>query len=208
DVGAGNVLAILGVVRDRVVHVGNAAFVDQVDNQLKLVQTLEVGHFRGVTCFDQGFEAGLDQLDGTAAQNGLFAEQVGFGFFTEVGFDDAGTATADGASVRQRDIACGTGVVLMHGNQRRYTATLAVGATDGMTRGLGRNHDDVDIGTGLNLAIMHVEPVGKCQGCTCLDVAGNLIAIDLGNIFVGQQDHDQISPLDGFGHFLNFQTGV
>jgi hypothetical protein len=42
--GPGDVLAVLGRVRDRVVHVGDAALVDEVDDQLHLVQALEIGH--------------------------------------------------------------------------------------------------------------------------------------------------------------------
>ena len=44
--GPGQVLAELRVVRDRVVHVGDAALVDEVDDELGLVQALEVGHLR------------------------------------------------------------------------------------------------------------------------------------------------------------------
>src|SRR5690606_37629775 len=105
DLGAGLVFAELGVVGDRVIHVGDAALVDQVDDQLELVEALEIGHFGRVAGFHQGVEAGLDQLDGAAAQHGLLAEQVGFGFFTEVGLDDAGAAAAVGAGVRQRHVA-------------------------------------------------------------------------------------------------------
>ena len=53
---AGDVFAIFSVVGNRVVHVGNAAFVHEINDQLEFVQALEVGHFRGITGFDQGFE--------------------------------------------------------------------------------------------------------------------------------------------------------
>src|SRR3546814_16807368 len=56
--------------------------------------------------------------------------------------------------------------------------------------------------------LMDVEAVREGQGSACLDVAGDLIAIDFGNVFVGQQDHDQIGNLDCFSHFLNLQAGV
>jgi hypothetical protein len=62
------------------------------------VQALEVGHFWRVASFDQGFETGFDQLDGTAAQNSLLTEQVGFGLVLEGGFDDAGTAATTPAA--------------------------------------------------------------------------------------------------------------
>src|SRR3546814_1238738 len=74
-----------------------------------LFRSREVSHFRRVAGFNQRFEAGFDELNGTAAQHGLFTEQVGFGFFAEIGFDDAGTAAADGASIGQGDVACCAG---------------------------------------------------------------------------------------------------
>src|SRR3546814_11844562 len=54
---------------------------------------------------------------------------------------------------------------------RRHAAALAIGAANGVARRLGGNHDDVDVGTGLNLAVVHVEAVSKRQGRTGLDVA-------------------------------------
>src|SRR5690606_21532131 len=163
DARASHVLAIFRVVGNGVVHVGNAAFVDQVHDQLQLVQTLEVSHFRSVAGFDQGFETCLDQLDCTTTQNGLFAEQVGLGLFAEGCFDDAGATAADGASIGQADIASGAGFVLMHSYQCRHTAALVVGATNGMTRCLGRHHDDVYVLTRLNLAVVHVEAMSESQ---------------------------------------------
>ena len=51
-----------------------AAFVDQVNDQLHFMAAFEVSHFRSVAGFNQGFEAHLDQFGNTAAQNALFAE--------------------------------------------------------------------------------------------------------------------------------------
>jgi hypothetical protein len=84
DARAGDILAPLGGVGDRVVHVGDAAFIDQVDDQLHFVQALEIGHFRRVAGFDQRFETGADQFDQAAAENNLLAEQVGFALFRKV----------------------------------------------------------------------------------------------------------------------------
>src|SRR5436190_12830839 len=102
DLRAGDVLAVLGVVRDRVVHGADAALVHQVDDQLELVQAFEVRHLGGVARLHQGIESGLYQLDAAAAQHGLLAEQVGLGFLLEVGLDDARLAAADRRGVGQR----------------------------------------------------------------------------------------------------------
>jgi osmoprotectant transport system permease protein len=57
DARAGDVFAVFGGVGDRVVHVGDAAFIDQVDDQLHFVQALEIGHLRRVAGFHQRLEA-------------------------------------------------------------------------------------------------------------------------------------------------------
>src|SRR5690606_35640397 len=208
DTGAGHVLTILRIVRDGVVHVGNATFVDEVDDQLQFVQALEVSHLGRITCLHQGVEAGLDEFHGTAAQNSLFTEQVSFRFFAEGGFDDAGTAAANGAGVGKADVASGTGLVLMHGHQCRYTAALVVGAAHGVTRSLRSHHDDVDVITRLNLAVMDVEAVCESEHSARLDVGGNVVTVDLSDVLVRQQNHDQVGGFDRVGNFLNFQAGV
>src|SRR6201991_645403 len=124
DARAGDVFAILGGVGDRVVHVGDAAFIDQVDDQLYFVQAFEIGHFRSITGFGERFETSADEFDETAAENDLFAEEVGFALFAEIGFDDARTATADAAGVGQREFKRVAGRVLVNGNEAGNAAAL------------------------------------------------------------------------------------
>ena len=104
DARTGDIFAIFGGVGDRVIHVGDAAFIDQVDDQLHLVQAFEIGHLRRIARFDQGFESGADQFDQAAAQHRLFAEQIGFAFLAETRFDDAGAASADGRGIGRAQI--------------------------------------------------------------------------------------------------------
>src|SRR5574343_630845 len=206
DFRTGHVLAVLGVVRDRVVHVGDAAFVHQVDDQLQLVQALEVSHFRSVTRFGQGFEAHLDQLDGAAAQNSLLTEQVGFGFFAEVGLDNATLGAAIGSSVGQSDVLGLAGVVLINGDQGRHAATLQVLGTHGVARALRSNHDDVHVSARHDLFVMHVEAVSEGQGSALLQVRGDFFVVNLRNVLVRQQDHDNVGALDGLGDLFNLQA--
>src|ERR1035441_1798476 len=99
DARAAGVVAVLGGVADAVTHVAEAAFLDEVDDELELVEALEIGDFGGVSGFDQGVEPGPDQLGGTAAEDALFAEEVAFGFFAEGGVEDAGLEAAEGEGV-------------------------------------------------------------------------------------------------------------
>ena len=89
------VVAVFGGVGNAVAHVVQAALVDQIDDQLQLVDALEIGHFRLVAGLDEGLKAGLDQGADAAAEDDLLAEQIGFGFFGEGGFDDARPGAAD-----------------------------------------------------------------------------------------------------------------
>ena len=102
---AARVVAELGRVRDRVAHAGEAVLVHQVDDQLQLVQALVVGDLRLVTGLDQGLEPGPDELGGAAAEDGLLAEEIGFGLLLERRLEDAGAAGADADRVGERELA-------------------------------------------------------------------------------------------------------
>jgi hypothetical protein len=101
DARAAGVIAVFGGVGDREAHVAEAAFIDEIDDQLQLVQAFEVGDFGGVAGFDQRLESGADQFGCAAAEHGLFAEEIAFGFFAEGGFDDAGAQAAERPCVGQ-----------------------------------------------------------------------------------------------------------
>ncbi len=135
--GPGDVFAIFGGVRDRVVHVGDAALVDQVDDQLHFVQALEIGHFRRVAGFHQRLEAGADQLDEAAAKRGLLAEQTGLALFLEGGLDErsARRIAAIAEAVGQAEIVGVARSVLMDGDQAGHAAALEVFAAARCGRG-------------------------------------------------------------------------
>src|SRR5690606_29252458 len=124
DARARHILAPLGGVGDRVVHVGDAALVDQVHDQLHFVQALEIGHFGSIAGFHQRLETGADEFDQTAAEHGLLTEQIGLALFLEDRLDDAGTAAADAAGVGQAEVERIAGSVLVNGDQARHAAAL------------------------------------------------------------------------------------
>src|SRR3546814_10462159 len=76
----------------------------QIDDQLHFVEAFEIGHFGGVARLDQRLEPGGDEVGEAAAQHRLLAEQIGFAFLAEVGFDDPRPAAADAAGISERDI--------------------------------------------------------------------------------------------------------
>ena len=66
-----------------------------------------------------------------------------------------------------------------------------------MPGALGRDHDDVQVLAGLDLAEVDVEAVGEGQRRALLDVGGDLLAVEPGLVLVRGQDHDHIGAGDG-----------
>src|SRR6185295_4781458 len=197
DLGPGGVLAVLGVVRDRVVHRADAALVHQVDDELQLVQALEVRHLGRVPRLDQGVEARLHQLDAYAAEHGLLAEEIGLGLLLEVGLDDPRLAAADRRGIRQREIARLLRLIAVHRDQHRHPAAGRIGRAHGVPRGLGRHHPHVEVLARLDQAVVDVEAVGEGERRSLLDVGLDEFLVHRGVVLVGQQHHDDVGALDG-----------
>ena len=156
DARAGAVLAVLRRVADGVVHVGDAALVDQVHDQLHLVQAFEVRHLRRVAGLHQRLEPGLDEFDQAAAEHRLLAEQVGLALLLEGGLDDAGAAAADRRGVGQRDLLRVAGRVLRDGDEAGHAAAALVLGADGVARPLRRDHEHVEVGAGVEQVEVNV----------------------------------------------------
>ena len=127
------------------------------------MQAFEVSHFWRIPGFHQGFKTGFDQLDRATAQNGLLAKQIGLSFFAEIGFNNAGLTTTIGHGIAQCQITGTARFVLMNRDKVGNTAALCVGSTHGVARRLGRDHPNVQIGAGINQAVMDIETMGKHQ---------------------------------------------
>ena len=197
---AGDIFTELSCVGNRIIHIGNAAFVNQVNNEFDLVQAFKIGHFRRITGFSQGLVTGFDQLDHATAQNGLLAKQVGFAFVTESRLNNARTTAADAACIRQRQIAgCAAGVL---GNryQTRHTAAFQIFTAHCVARAFRRHHGDVKIGTRLNEVEMNRQAVGEHQRRAFADIIGDMLVINILLQLIRRQDHDDIGPSSGMGN--------
>mmetsp|Transcript_29253 Transcript_29253/g.56689 ORF Transcript_29253/g.56689 Transcript_29253/m.56689 type:complete len:326 (+) Transcript_29253:4455-5432(+) len=206
DARAGDIFAILSRIGDRVVHVGDAAFIDQVDDQFDLVQTLEIGHFGGIARLDKGLKAHADQLDQATAQNGLLTKEVCFALFAEVGFNDARATATDGGAVGQTDLQRAAGGILVHSHKTRHAAAFDILATHGVTRAFGGHHDHVDARFGLDQAKMHVQAVGKSDGSPFADIVMYVFLVGFRLKFIGHCEHDQIGPGRRFGDAHSLQA--
>ena len=174
-------------------HPLDAVLVHEVDDQLELVQALEVGEARVIPGLDERLEAGLDELSGTATEDGLLAEEVGLGLVLEGGLDDPRAAAADPAGVGQHLVAGRAGRILVHRHQAGHTGAIDELAADQVAGALGGDHADVDAGRRLDLPEANREAVGEHQEVAVGDPVGDLVAPDPGLPFVWKQDHHDVA---------------
>ena len=207
DAWAGFVVAPLGGVGDGVAHVLEAAAVHEVDDELELVEDLEVGEFGLVAGFYEGLEARFDEGGGSAAENGLLAEEVGFGLFGEGGLEDSGAGTADALGVGECE---GEGVaagVLLDGYEAGDAAAFGEDLTDAVAGALGGYEGDVDrLGRGDG-AEADVEAVGEHEGLAGTQIGLDVGVVDLGGGLVGGEVHDDVGPLGDFGYGADDEAG-
>src|SRR3546814_12578666 len=64
----------------------------------------------------------------------MLAEQIGFAFLAEVGFDDPRPAAADAAGLSERDIMRVAAGILIDCDQARHAAAADIFAAHGMAR--------------------------------------------------------------------------
>src|SRR5579863_867891 len=95
-------IAVLGGLRDELMHLAQATLVKQIDDELQLVQTLVVGDLGLVAGLDERLESLHHELGRAPAQNGLLAEEVRLGLLGEGGFEHTATRAADAIRVCER----------------------------------------------------------------------------------------------------------
>src|ERR1700730_19466554 len=98
---ASGVVALFGGVAHGIAHVAETPLIDEIDDKLQLVEALEISHLRLISGVYEGLPASLDQFTDAAAEDRLLAEQVGFGFFSECRFEDAGARATESFCIRE-----------------------------------------------------------------------------------------------------------
>ena len=198
DARAARVVTELGSVRHAVTHVVQTTLIEEIDDQLQLVHTLEVRHLGLIARFGESLESGLDEGADATAQHDLFAEQVGFSLFSDGRFDDAAACPADPLSIGQRQLAAhvrGTG---RQRDQTRHAAPFFVLTANQMARPLGGDQSTVGSHGRNHLTEVQVETVRTHQQRARLEVRPDVALIGVALNFVGEQDVDQITDLGRF----------
>ena len=208
DPRACRVIAIFRRIADGIAHLGHAAFVHEVYDHLHFVERFKIGDFRLVACFAQRFEPVGNELADTAAENGLFAEEVCFCFFLEGRLDDAGTGAADAAGISQGDVKGPAGSILFDGKDVGDTTAFDELAAYDVARPFGSDHEYIDIIGRDNLFEVDIKAVGKSQGTARSEVVPDFVFIYVGLFFIGNENHGDIRSGDGFGDSLDCKTGL
>src|SRR3546814_519846 len=178
DAGPGDEIAIFGRLGHERVHLGEPALVEEVDDQLQLVETLEIGDLGLVAGLDQSLETGCDELARAAAQHCLLAEQVGLRLFREAGLDRPAERAADAGGIGQRPLARRSARILPDGEEAGDAAPDLLFAADEVTRPLGGEQADVEVLVGNDLALMEREAMGDEERATRLEVGRDVLGID------------------------------
>ena len=200
DARAAREIAVFGRLTDGIAHVRQAAFVDEIHDQLQFVHALEEGQFGLVAGLDQRLETRLDQRRDAAAQDHLLAEQVRLGLFADGRFQDAAARPADALGVRQRRLFCLARCVLLDRQQTRDAGALFVLGPDEMPRTFGRDHDHVHVLRRLDLSEVKRKAVADSQRLAGGKMRLEPLIEDCGVVLIGHEQHDEIGLLgDGGG---------
>ena len=208
DPWARDIFAKFSRVGNRVVHVRDATLIDEIDNQLHLVQTLKIGHFRRIASFNKCLVTCLDQFDKTATQDSLLTEEIRLTLFLKRCFDDTRTSTTNSRGVRQANIMGIARCVLMHCKQAWHAAAANIFGPDGVARSLWRDHKDVNIAAWLNQVEMHIQTMGKGNGSPGAHVLDDVGVIDISLQFIRRQHHDHIAPFGRIRNIHDLKSGI
>ena len=215
DTGSNHVVAILGSIGNRLAHLGHAALIEEVDDELHLMEALEVSHLRLVAGFHQGLETSLHESADTAAEDSLLAEEVSFSLILEGSLDSACTGTADTAGISQGQVEALAGSIFLSCENYRHAAAFGESTADQMTRALGSHHEDIHIFGGNDLLEVNIEAMSEGESAAGLEVRGNLVLVDICLLLIRNQDHGDVSLLHSLSHrqylqamLLSFSFGL
>jgi len=206
DLRADNDVPVLRGLGDREAHAADPGLIDHVDDQLKLVQNLEIGHLGLVSSLDQRLESGLNKCCGTTTENGLLAEEIGLGLFLEGGLEDAAACAADALGPGEGGLFGIAALVLVDGDEGGDTLSFLVLAADGVTGALGSDHDNVNMLGRLDRLEVDREAVAEEESVTRVEIWGDILLIDLRDCEIGNSHKDHVGLLDCIGRVKNLET--
>ena len=191
-------------------HLRDAAFMQQIYDQLQFMQALIIGNRRLIARFDQRLIAADNEFRCAAAQHCLLTKQIGLGFLSKRRFEDAAAGAPDAMRVGERLGLGGAGGILRHGNQAGYAAALLVLPAHQIARPLRRDQHHVKVLARLDLLEVDVEAVREQQRRAFLEVRLDVLVYG----FLRQVRHQHGDDLragdcgDGFHDFQAIFPGL
>ena len=170
------------------------------------MENLEVGHFRLVSGFDQCLKSGLDKCRRAAAENSLFAEEIGFGLFLERGFKNTSTGATDTLGPGEGCLFGVAALVLIDGDEGGHTLAFLILAANRMTGSLGGNHDDINMLRRSDCLEMDRKPMAEKQRVARVEIRCDVLFIDLRNGEVRDGNKDNIGLFHGLGRVIDLKA--
>ena len=171
------------------------------------MHAFEVGDLGLVARVRERLEPRFDELADPTAQDGLLAEEIGFGLFLERRFEHPCARGTDAFRVREGKLvrlACG---VLLDRDQGRGPDAFGVRPADEVAGALRGDHQDVDARGRLDLGEVDVESVREEERLAVSEAGEDLRLVHLLLLRVGQQDHDDVGFVGRLGDRLHGQAG-
>ena len=160
------------------------------------MDTLKVCILRLVACLYQCVEAGLHKSGHAAAENCLLAEKICFCFFLKCCLKDTASCSADACCISLSDLHGVSAGILLNGNKTRNSLSCYILGTNGMSRALRSDHNNVNSCRRDDLFEVDIKAVGKAESLSVCDVILNVVSVKSCLLFIVYEDHDDIGGLN------------
>jgi len=148
---------------------------EQIDDQLQLVQTLEVRDLGLVPRGHERLEPRDDELGHASAEDGLLAEEIRLRLLGEGRLQHARARAADAVRIGECRIQGVPSRVLVDGHETGDAAPFGVLPPDQIARRLRSDEHDVDPSRSADLTEVHVEAVGEQERAAFAQRGGDLL---------------------------------
>ena len=143
-------IAILGSLGDGESHSRNSTLIHEINNELQLMETFEVGHLRRVARFYEDLVTCLHKSGGPPTENALLPKKIGHCFLAEVGFEHTRTGATNPFGPCEGSLLGLPGSIVVDRNQGRHPLLLHELTAHRVPRSLGSHHDNIDIIRSIN----------------------------------------------------------
>src|SRR3569833_2912623 len=198
-------VTVLGGVADELVHLGEASFMEKVDDELQLMEALVVRDLRLIAGLDQRLKALHHELGGAAAQHCLLSEEIRLCLFSERSLQNAAARAADTMRVGEGLSMRLAARILRDRDQTRYATAFLVLPAYQAAGALRCNEDDIQILAGFDLFVVDVEAMREQQGGPFLQALLDfLVERLLGEI--GHEHRNEVSSSGSIRGLCDFET--